>query len=178
MSQSLLTVRDVAKSFTMHLRDGVVLPVVSGVGFEVNAGECVVLGGASGVGKSSLLKMIYGVYHPDDGQMIFAGKEAPISSPADARRLGIGMVFQDLRLVPALTVVENVALAVPDGLVLRNRRLAERIDEASNRFGLAVNPYARVGQLSIGERQRVEHYPIKYLGIGVICRNGGYWVKA
>src|SRR3569623_2096239 len=63
----LLSVRDVAKTFTMHLRDGVVLPVVNGVSFDVDAGECVVLGGPSGVGKSSILKMVYGNYGVDSG---------------------------------------------------------------------------------------------------------------
>ena len=65
-----LVVSDVAKSFTMHLRDGIRLPVVAGVSFSIRAGECTVLGGPSGAGKSSILKMLYGNYAVDEGQII------------------------------------------------------------------------------------------------------------
>ena len=112
----LLSVRDVAKTFTMHLRDGVVLPVVHGVSFDVAAGECVVLGGPSGAGKSSILKMVYGNYATDAGQILFARDggfvDLVTATPRETlalRRETVGYVSQFLRTVPRVSALDVVA---------------------------------------------------------------------
>jgi len=111
-----LSVQNLAKTFTMHLRDGVVLPVVDNVNFDVNPGECVVLGGPSGAGKSSILKMVYGNYGVDAGAIVLQhhGKAVDLAT-ADPRtvltlrRDSIGYVSQFLRTVPRVSALDVVA---------------------------------------------------------------------
>jgi alpha-D-ribose 1-methylphosphonate 5-triphosphate synthase subunit PhnL len=111
-----LELRHVAKSFTMYLRDGLMLPVVTGVNFKVHAGECVVLGGPSGAGKSSILKMVYGNYATDAGEILFARDGEMIdlvsATPRETlalRRETVGYVSQFLRTVPRVTALDVVA---------------------------------------------------------------------
>ncbi|ASY65362.1 Phosphonates transport ATP-binding protein PhnL (plasmid) [Sinorhizobium sojae CCBAU 05684] len=111
-----LVVSEVSKSFTMHLRDGIRLPVVADVAFSVKSGECVVLGGPSGVGKSSILKMLYGNYGVDEGQILMEHDGRLVNLAAaeprlvlEVRRVTLGYVSQFLRVVPRVSALDIVA---------------------------------------------------------------------
>ncbi|HXZ35459.1 MAG TPA: ABC transporter ATP-binding protein [Thermodesulfobacteriota bacterium] len=145
-----LSLRGISKSFrAVKANDQVDLDVYRG---EVHA-----LLGENGAGKSTLMKVLYGFYHADSGEVRLDGKTVHIRSPHDARRLRIGIVFQDFVQVPALTVAENIALFLPDlPVVLDKLDILKRIGEISHRYSLAVDPRAPVRQLSVGERQKVE----------------------
>lgn len=120
-------------------------------------GEIHALLGENGAGKSTLSKILYGFYQLDSGEIRFQNKTVHFHSPQDARKFHIGMVFQNFTLIPAMTVVENIALFLPDlGLVLDRKQIIKKIDSISKRFHLEVEPLAPVWQLSIGEQQKVE----------------------
>jgi simple sugar transport system ATP-binding protein len=104
------------------------------------------------------MSVLYGLYAPDEGEMHLNGERVEIDSPKRAIELGIGMVFQHFMLVPVMTVAENIVLADEPrkGLLLDTKAAARRVRELSDRFGLAVDPDARVGDISVGQQQRVE----------------------
>ena len=127
------------------------------VNFELRAGEVHALLGENGAGKTTLMNILYGLYRPDEGRILVEGREVHIRGPRDAIELGIGMVHQHFRLVPTLTVAENIALSLREaGLLFPAKKVEPLIEEVANYYGLKVDPGARIWQLSVGERQRVE----------------------
>ncbi|MCH9671681.1 MAG: ABC transporter ATP-binding protein [Gammaproteobacteria bacterium] len=124
------------------------------VDLNVRPGRIHALLGENGAGKSTLVKVLYGALQPTTGTLNWKGQRQQIANPAVARALGIGMVFQHFSLFDALTVAENIELALartPD-----RAQLADRIGNISGEYGLALNPAAIVADLSVGERQRIE----------------------
>jgi ABC-type uncharacterized transport system ATPase subunit len=146
-----VTLRGVTKRFP-----GVVAN--DGVDLEIHAGEVHALLGENGAGKSTLSNIVTGLYRPDEGSLELHGEPVVLHAPRDALARGVGMVHQHFRLVQPFTVAENVALGdqrdrrlVPDRAALERR-----VAELAEQFGLAVDPRARIWQLSVGEQQRVE----------------------
>ncbi|MEP2654614.1 MAG: ABC transporter ATP-binding protein [Sedimentitalea sp.] len=124
------------------------------VSLEIAPGEVHALLGENGAGKSTLVKMIYGLVKPDSGDMQMRGDRFAPAEPRAARAAGVGMVFQHFSLFDALTVAENIALGMENAPKLRD--LSQRIREVSDTYGLPLAPDRMVGDLSAGERQRVE----------------------
>ena len=127
-----------------------------GIDLTVGAGEIHALLGENGAGKSTLMKVIYGVVQPDEGRMVWNGHEVKVASPAQARSMGIGMVFQHFSLFETLTVAENIALSLPPFEARDRTKLDQRIRDVSEHYGMTLDPRRYVSTLSVGERQRVE----------------------
>ncbi len=126
------------------------------VNLTIQQSEIQALLGENGAGKSTLMKIIYGGVRPDGGKIEWDGQEVNVSSPEKARSLGINMVFQHFSLFESLTVTENIALAQPKTEKWNLARLAKKIRQLSEQYGLSVDPNRLVHSLSVGEKQRVE----------------------
>jgi general nucleoside transport system ATP-binding protein len=125
--------------------------------FSVQGGEVVALLGENGAGKSTLAKILYGYYAPDAGEIFVDGRPVDIASPRDARALGIGMVFQNFTLIPALSVFDNVALFQKDlPTVVPRAEILDRMRHYAERFRLAVDPWMPARALAVGDQQKVE----------------------
>jgi simple sugar transport system ATP-binding protein len=148
--QPLVSMRGITKAFPNVLAN-------DGIDFDVFPGEIHALLGENGAGKSTLVKILYGFYQEDAGEIYFEGKRVDIRSPHDAKLLRLGMVFQDFTLIPAFSVAENIALFLLDlPTIVDTKKICDQINDLSSRHELEVDPLTKVSQLSIGQQQKVE----------------------
>ncbi|MGZ9810184.1 ABC transporter ATP-binding protein [Pseudoroseicyclus sp. H15] len=162
MTASALPRTDTATAPVLHLR-GVTkrfgaMTAVDAVDLEVRAGEIHALLGENGAGKSTLMNCLFGLLQPDEGQILLEGQPIEVTSPRRAQALGIGMVHQHFKLVPSMTVAENVFLGNEPvaGPFLKRRAARDRVRELVETYGLRLDPDDVVGSLSVGAQQRVE----------------------
>mgnify|MGYP002547329798 CR=1 FL=1 len=134
------------------------------INLSVYAGQIQSIVGENGAGKSTLMKMLYGTYKPTSGE-ILVDRERVHMTPQIAMRLGIGMVFQDFRIIPAFTAFENIMMALPKEKRKRPKEeIKKEIREISQKYKIPVDPDMLVGQMDLGQRQRVEIIKVLMMG--------------
>ena len=148
----LIQLENITKRF-----DGVT--ALDNVSFSIRQGEVHAVVGENGAGKSTFIKILAGVHQPDSGRIVLRGKSVTIGSALDARRQGVSIVFQELNLFPHLTAAANVfvnrELVSRHGL-LDERAMIEATHRVFNAMGIQISPHAKVGKLSVGDKQLVE----------------------
>jgi len=138
---------------------------------DLREGEVHALLGENGAGKSTLMNIVYGLYHPDEGEIYVKGRKIELGSPKEAIDAGIGMVHQHFMLIPVMTVAENIVLATEPthgGVFLDLGNARERVGEISERYGLFVDPGAKIENISVGQQQRVEILKALYRGADIL----------
>jgi simple sugar transport system ATP-binding protein len=141
------------------------------VDFDLRRGEVHALLGENGAGKSTLMNILYGLYRPDEGEILLKGKQTEIHSPSDAIGLGIGMVHQHFMLIPVMTVAENIVLGTEpsrNGVFLDEDAARDRVQRLSRTFKFAIAPDARVEDIGVGQQQRVEILKALYRNADVL----------
>jgi simple sugar transport system ATP-binding protein len=139
------------------------------IDFEIKAGEIHAILGENGAGKTTLMNILFGLYQPDEGELYVGGESVKFRSPLDAIGLGIGMVHQHRKLIPAHSVIENIILGHPmAGTILNLKRAEEEILEISSKYGFKIDLRAKVWQISEGEKQLVEILKALYRGARIL----------
>src|SRR5689334_17890209 len=159
----VLEVRNITKRFPGVLAN-------DHINFTLEKGEIHAFLGENGAGKSTLMNILYGLYDPDEGEILINGKLITIRGPNDAIRQGLGMVHQHFMLVPTLTVAENIMLGteITSGFLIDHRKANAHIRELSQQYGLHVPPEALVHDLPVGVQQRVEIVKALYRGADIL----------
>jgi general nucleoside transport system ATP-binding protein len=141
------------------------------VDFDLLPGEIHALLGENGAGKSTLMNILYGLYRPDEGEILLKGRRVSFSSAKEAIEAGIGMVHQHFMLIPVMTVAENIVLGhepIRGGVFLDERAARRRVEDAARTFKFAVDPEARVDEITVGQQQRVEILKALYRNAGIL----------
>src|SRR5215210_3381603 len=162
--EPILALRQVTKRFGGAM-------ALDGVDFDLRAGEIHGLLGENGAGKSTLMKILSGVHSPDEGEVVIRGQSVRLRSPSDAQSHGVGMIYQELSMMPTLSVAENVFLGRQPlnrfGLVDWKRMNAEASSQLSE-LGIEINASERLGALSLGTQQLIEIARIVFSGAEII----------
>ncbi|WP_026477938.1 ABC transporter ATP-binding protein [Alkaliphilus transvaalensis] len=161
--QPILTMENITKRFP-----GVIAN--DGVNFDLQAGEIHALVGENGAGKSTLMNVLFGLYQPEEGKIAYKGEELIINEPTQAIKLGIGMVHQHFKLVQPLTVTENIILGSEPtlGIKINKEKALKDVDELSKKYGLIIDPKAKIENITVGMQQRVEILKTLYRGADII----------
>src|SRR3954464_6410903 len=160
----LLELRGITKRFPGVLAN-------DDVNFDLRSGEVHALLGENGAGKSTLMNILYGLYTPDEGEILLHGKPIELGATRAAIEHGIGMVHQHFMLIPVMTVAENIVLATEPrraGVLLDYDAASKRVRELSERYGLLVEPTARIDRITVGQQQRVEILKALYRGAEIL----------
>ncbi|MGD9104758.1 MAG: ATP-binding cassette domain-containing protein, partial [Desulfobacterales bacterium] len=140
------------------------------VSFDLHSGEICALLGENGAGKTTLMNILFGYYACDAGEIFIKGEKVNLTAPKDAISRGVGMIHQHFALVPSQTVLENVIVGTASrrGIFLDLQSARQALVELQNRFGLQIDPDARVWTLSVGEQQKVEIIKALYRDVDIL----------
>ncbi len=161
MSECAIELKNVTKTFGEVVAN-------DNISMQIRRGEILSLLGENGSGKTTLMNMLSGIYYPDGGQIFVNGNEVTINSPKDSYALGIGMIHQHFKLVDVLTATENVILGLPGKTFLDTKTAAKKIEEIADRYNFVVDPYKKVYEMSVSEKQTLEIIKVLYRGADIL----------
>jgi general nucleoside transport system ATP-binding protein len=163
MNQNIIEMRGITKRFGAVTAN-------NGINLSIPANTIHAIVGENGAGKSTTMKILYGFYTADEGEIWIDGVEREIRTPHDAIALGLGMVHQHFMLVPPMTVLENIVLGAEPGNAAKIdfKRAEDLVNKLSKDFGFDIDPRKRVEELSVGQEQRVEVLKALYRGARIL----------
>ena len=153
------------EDISLSIADGDIFGVI---GMSIREGEILAILGENGSGKTTLMNMISGIYYPDEGEILVHGEPVSIRSPRDAYPLGIGMIHQHFKLVDVLTAAENIVLGLPGRQRLDMAAVATKINQLTHRYGFELDPFKKVYEMSVSEKQTVEIVKMLYRGAKIL----------